>query len=60
MIHKKVNQAANMDQFEIKLNVVSEMTPSTRIIVYYIQKSGEIVHDSVVLGFHRELTNHVS
>lgn len=60
MIHKKLNQARDKNQFEIKLNITPEMTPSSRLIIYYIHKSGEIIYDSVALGYERELKNYVS
>lgn len=60
LIHKKLNQARDRSQFEIKLNVIPEMLPSTKLIVYWIHQSGEIIYDSVALEFERELRNHVS
>lgn len=60
MTHKKLNQARDKNQFEIKLNITPEMTPSTKLIIYYIHKSGEIIYDSVPLGYERELKKHVS
>ena len=60
MIHKKLNQASDRDEFTICINISPELKSSTKIVVYYIDHSGEVIYDSISLGFKRNLTNFVS
>lgn len=38
----------NNHQFWFPINVTKEMTPSCRVVCYYIQQSGEIIYDQLV------------
>lgn len=60
MMHRKANQARDKIQFDIRITVTPDCTPSTKLVVYFIHSSGEIVYDSVNLGFQRDLRNYVS
>jgi Alpha-2-macroglobulin bait region domain len=47
----------NVQAFDFE--ATSEMIPEATLFVYYIQPSGEIIHDRTVLSFEKRLPNYV-
>ena len=44
----------------IRFQVTSTMSPSARLIVYYVARNGEIVTDSTLMDVNDKFTNDVS
>lgn len=48
------------NQFWIPITVTKEMTPSCRVVCYYIQRSGEIIYDQLVFKVNPTSSHAVS
>lgn len=61
VMRKKINLTPNEHkQFLIPITATKDMTPSCRIVCYYVQGSGEIVYDQLVLKVDPSASHKVS
>lgn len=50
----------NSETTSFSFVVVADMIPEATLFVYYHERSGEIIHDRVLLKFNEKLPNNVS
>jgi hypothetical protein len=59
IVHQKF-QSSKKGLENYRIDPTPKMAPSSFVIIYYIQSSGEIIYDQVRLDFETALTNEVS
>lgn len=58
--HNKITLTKEGKYFSFAVKLTSDMSSSSRVIVYYTHETGEIIYDSIALPFAPQLKNHVS
>jgi Alpha-2-macroglobulin bait region domain len=60
IIHSETHADPFSTSFPITITLTKEMAPSSQLIVYYMQPSGEIVYDNIKLELEQPSENKVS
>jgi Alpha-2-macroglobulin bait region domain len=60
IVHSETHPEPNSENFEFLLKLTKEMAPSSQLIVYYMQPTGEIIYDSIKLQLEQLSENTVS
>jgi Alpha-2-macroglobulin bait region domain len=47
IVFNQTHDSPDTESFNFSLTLTKEMAPSSKLLVYYIQQSGEIIYDSI-------------